>query len=134
MQRGIPTFARMESELNEALFLPGELLESPGIRALIFLPLDEVPAPAEMLMLERMLEAMTFTPGEWRYLYHSGTLDWQLVDEEEVSILFFASSKAQLKTPELKNEAQGAWYLLPSLGQINADHALKRVVWDLIKP
>jgi hypothetical protein len=134
MQRGIPTFALMESELKEALFLRGELLESPGIRALIFLPLHEVPAPAEMLMLERMLEAMTFSQGEWRYLYHTGSPDWQLVDEEEVSILFFTSSNATHKIPELKNEGQVSWYLLPSLGQINADNAIKRAVWDLIKP
>jgi hypothetical protein len=124
----------MECQLKEALFLPDELLEFPGIRALIFLPLDEVPAPAEMLMLERMLEAMTFTPGEWRYIYHTGNPDWQLVNEEEVCILFFASSNAPNVKPELKNEVKGSWYLLPSLGQINADYALKRAVWDLIKP
>ncbi len=129
------TFVKMENEcLKESLFRPGELMEGPETRALVFLPLEGSPEPSVILMLERMLEAMKFTPGEWRYIYHNGNLDWRLVNEEEVCILFFASSNAQNVKPERRNEAQGSWYMLPSLGQINADYALKRAVWDLIKP
>ena len=51
----------MENEwLKEALFRPGELLQGPEIRALIFLPMEGAPEPADVQMLERMLEAMSF--------------------------------------------------------------------------
>lgn len=130
----VPTFVVMESELTEALFLPGELLDSPAIRTLVFLPINESPSSAEMNMLERMLEAMGWSQEEWRYLYHQGFPEWTLVEEKEAVILFFASLKGSPTRPERLDEGHGTWYSLPSLGMIQADNSLKRAVWDLIKP
>ena len=125
----------MENEwLKEALFRPGELLDSPETRALVFLPLEGSPEPADMLMLERMLEAMNFSPGAWRYLYHQGHPDWNLVEEQNTTNLFFASPESGSRVAELKKEDQHSWFLLPPLQEIRADQVLKRLVWDLIKP
>ena len=124
----------MENELKDALFLPGDLLDAPEIRAIVFLPLEEHPSSAEMQMLERMLEAMSYYPGEWRYLFHKGSPDWALVDEKDPCILFFASSNDAHKIPEKRSEGKFLWFFLPSLGLMYADQKLKRSVWDLIKP
>jgi hypothetical protein len=125
----------MENEwLKEALFRPGELLQGPEIRALIFLPMEGAPEPADVQMLERMLEAMSFSQGAWRYLYHEGHPDWKLVEEQNTTILFFASPKSGLRSAELKKENEHSWFSLPPLQEIRADQVLKRLVWDLIKP
>ncbi len=124
----------MEQELREALFQPGELEEMPLIRLLIFLPAKEFCEPDEMAMLERMLAAMKFSPGSWRYIYYEERADWTLAVEKDALLLFFASIKDSDQSPARKEGPGAAYYYLPALSRINADNALKREVWDLLKP
>jgi hypothetical protein len=124
----------MEQELREALFQPGELEEMPLIRLLIFLPAKEFCEPDEMAMLERMLLAMKFSSGSWRYIFYEEKADWNLVVEKDAMVLFFASKKDPDQVPLRKEGPVAGYYHLPALSRINADNALKREVWDLLKP
>lgn len=122
-----------EFVLKEMLFRSGELLDIPAIGVLIFLPVQEIPAQAEILMLERMLTALGFASGQWRYVYHEGEPDWRFVSEWNPVILFFLSKMAPVRLPELKKETPYPWFSLPPLSEISADNSMKRLVWDLIK-
>lgn len=124
----------MDDFLTESLFQSGELLDSSEIRVVVFLPLNDAINAEQMNMLERMLEAMNFSRGEWHFAYHTGNPDWNLIPEGDVQVLFFSSQFVDFSGLEFKTGPQGSYFFLPSILQINSDNALKRKVWDLLKP
>lgn len=123
----------MEDVLPDLLFSKGELEAMPAVSLLVFLPLKESFQPEEIQMLERMLAALNYRPGSWRFLYHEGQPDWNLAAEEGAEVFFFAGKGSRDHRPARKESAKGSWFSLPSLSAIFSDQVLKREVWDLIK-
>ena len=128
------TFVPVEQLYRENLFGPDELPEVPEIRLLVYLPLNETPGADEIQMLEKMLQAMHYQRGEWRYLFHQGAPDRSIVAEAEVRMLFFASAAISDEEAFAGSDSEKSCFFLPSLSRIKADLAVKRRVWDLIKP
>jgi hypothetical protein len=124
----------MEFPFTNFLYQPGELESTPSIKLLVFLPADSFPSAEEMAMLERMLKAMGLSRGTWRYLYHHGVFNPDLVIESDVEILFFMSNEQPFLQPERVEARDKSHFRLPSLAKIYSDPNIKRAVWELIKP
>jgi len=124
----------MEFPFTNFLYQPGELEASPSVRVLVFLPANALPSIEEMAMLERMLKAMGLSHGTWRYLYHHGVFNPDLVIESDVEILFFMANDQPAEQAERVESGDKSHFRLPSLAKIYSDSNIKRAVWELIKP
>jgi DNA polymerase III psi subunit len=124
----------MNTAESELLFSDEPLIQVPVIRAVVGVPLSEMPSTDEYDLLSKILKALTLKHGMYRYVYYTGDADELKVAEEDVLVLVFRSSQSGTSAVEFGKRGSSDWVKVPSLSQIALNAELKREVWNTLKP
>ncbi len=125
---------QFETAESEYLFKADPLIYVQELRAVVGLPLDELPGEEELDLLSKILKALGLKPKAIRFVYFSGQPDAGQVPETDVFLLYFKASSSGEIQPEMQKNNDRDVILLPSLRHILASADLKRSVWNAIRP
>jgi hypothetical protein len=124
----------MNTAESELLFSDEPLIQVPVIRAVVGIPLSEMPSAEEYDLLSKILKALTLKHGMYRYVFYTGEADELKIAEEDVLVLVFLSSTSGMSNVEYGKRGSSDWVKVPSLPQIALNAELKREVWNALKP
>ena len=124
----------MNAAESELLFTEEPLIQVPVIRAVVGIPLSELPSAEEYDLLFKILKALMLKHGMYRYVYYAGDADELKIEEEDLLVLVFQSSQSGTSTVEFRKRGSSDWVKVPSLSQIALNAELKREVWNTLKP
>lgn len=124
----------MNTAESELLFSDEPLIQVPVIRAVVGIPISEMPTAEEYDLLLKILKALTLKNGMYRFAYYTGEPEEILIPEEDVLVLIFLSAKSAVSRVESGKRGNSDWVKVPSLPQIALNAELKREVWNVLKP
>lgn len=124
----------MNTAESELLFSDEPLIPVPVIRAVVGIPMTEMPLAEEYDLLSKILKALSLKHGMYRFLFYSGDPEDIHISEEDVLLLFFLPSQSGVSRVESGKRGSSDWVKVPSLPQIAQNGDLKREVWNALKP
>lgn len=124
----------MNAAESELLFSDEPLIQVPVIRAVVGIPLSEVPYGEEYDLLNKILKALTLKQGMYRFLFYSGDPGELQIAEEDVLAMIFLPAQSGISRVESDKRGSSDWVKVPSLPEIAKNPELKREVWNALKP
>ena len=119
---------------SQLLFSEEPLIQSPVIRAVVGIPLSEMPTVEEYDLLTKILKALTLKHGMYRFVFYAGDPeDLQMAEDDVLVLVFLPAHSGVIKVESVKRDGSN-WVKVPSLPQIALNAELKREVWNALKP
>jgi len=123
----------MNSAESKLLFSDEPLIQVPVIRAVVGIPLSEMPSLEEYDLLSKILKALTLKHGMYRFVFYPGDPKELQIAGEDVLALIFLPAQAEISRIESGKTGNSDWVVVPSLSQIMSDPERKREVWNVLK-
>jgi DNA polymerase III psi subunit len=119
---------------SQLLFSEEPLIQAPVIRAVVGIPLSEMPTVEEYDLLTKILKALTLKHGMYRFVFYAGDPeDLQMAEDDVLVLVFLPAHSGVIKVESVKRDGSN-WVKVPSLSQIALNAELKREVWNALKP
>jgi DNA polymerase III psi subunit len=124
----------MNAYESELLFSDEPLIQIPLIRAVVGIPITEMPSTEEYDLLTKILKALTLKHGMYRFMFYTGEPEELQIAEQDVLVLVFLPARSGVSLVESGKRGSSDWVKVPSLPQIALNAELKREVWNALKP